>query len=397
MMNRKRLQRQSSYQDNGDFVIDKVENEYDDQEDESVNGNGGGGDDEYIDNERNDQKSSCRKRSREFVALKPATSELTVSFAGQVYVFKDVSSEKVQAVLLLLGGREMTKTGPTADLPFPINRGVDEAPQHSNHSRRIASLARFREKRKERCFDKKVHCQSRKEVAQRMQHWNGQLDSLRETRMEGFAGSSSRASPRSSYQDINTFAAEIADSKCQHCGIVEKSTPVMRSGPAGPRSLCDACGLMWRKKGTLRDLIKDRNHLSSERYDPEVSGETKSKTMEPDNLACNDKQETSSETNTSNMGGANLAAKDVQVGTEGTRPSSSEIESCSAGSYEQSAQESGLGAQSLWGDLRALSSSNFWDLQGIHYDLAQVSTDIGIPSNLIDQIVGNDSYLGSGM
>lgn len=36
--------------------------------------------------------------------------------------------------------------------------------------------------------------------------------------------------------------------RCQHCGISEKSTPAMRRGPAGPRSLCNACGLMWANK-----------------------------------------------------------------------------------------------------------------------------------------------------
>ncbi|XP_043708371.1 GATA transcription factor 28-like [Telopea speciosissima] len=43
---------------------------------------------------------------------------------------------------------------------------------------------------------------------------------------------------------------------CHHCGISEKSTPMMRRGPKGPRTLCNACGLMWANKGTLRDLSK---------------------------------------------------------------------------------------------------------------------------------------------
>ncbi|XP_061363914.1 uncharacterized protein LOC133307421 [Gastrolobium bilobum] len=48
----------------------------------------------------------------------------------------------------------------------------------------------------------------------------------------------------------------LSERRCQHCGISEKSTPAMRQGPAGPRSLCNACGLMWANKGTLRDLSK---------------------------------------------------------------------------------------------------------------------------------------------
>lgn len=36
--------------------------------------------------------------------------------------------------------------------------------------------------------------------------------------------------------------------RCQHCGVSENATPAMRRGPAGPRTLCNACGLMWANK-----------------------------------------------------------------------------------------------------------------------------------------------------
>lgn len=36
--------------------------------------------------------------------------------------------------------------------------------------------------------------------------------------------------------------------RCHHCGISAKSTPMMRRGPDGPRTLCNACGLMWANK-----------------------------------------------------------------------------------------------------------------------------------------------------
>lgn len=39
--------------------------------------------------------------------------------------------------------------------------------------------------------------------------------------------------------------------RCQHCGVGENSTPAMRRGPAGPRTLCNACGLMWANKVCL--------------------------------------------------------------------------------------------------------------------------------------------------
>ncbi|KAG0467708.1 hypothetical protein HPP92_018700 [Vanilla planifolia] len=41
--------------------------------------------------------------------------------------------------------------------------------------------------------------------------------------------------------------------RCIHCGVGAKSTPHMRRGPEGPRTLCNACGLAWRKK-TLKKV-----------------------------------------------------------------------------------------------------------------------------------------------
>ncbi|CAI0410097.1 unnamed protein product [Linum tenue] len=62
---------------------------------------------------------------------------------------------------------------------------------------------------------------------------------------------------------------------CRHCGTSEKSTPMMRRGPEGPRTLCNACGLMWANKGTLRDLSKSAPQVgqstSALNRNPEVS------------------------------------------------------------------------------------------------------------------------------
>nr|CAB3471314.1 unnamed protein product [Digitaria exilis] len=44
--------------------------------------------------------------------------------------------------------------------------------------------------------------------------------------------------------------------RCHHCGTSATATPMMRRGPDGPRTLCNACGLMWANKGLLRDLSK---------------------------------------------------------------------------------------------------------------------------------------------
>ncbi|CAK9163636.1 unnamed protein product [Ilex paraguariensis] len=170
---------------------------------------------------------------------------------------------RVQAVLLLLGGPEIPTALPTVDVHFePNKKGVKDIPKRSNLSRRIASLVRFREKRKERCFDKKIRYNVRKEVAQRMYRKNGQFASLK--------ASSSWDPGKSCPQGDGTPRQETVPRRCQHCGVSENATPAMRRGPAGPRTLCNACGLMWANKGTLRDLNKGGRNLSLDQIEPET-------------------------------------------------------------------------------------------------------------------------------
>lgn len=185
------------------------------------------------------------------------TSELTLAFEGEVYVFPAVTPDKVQAVLLLLGGCDIPTAVPTVKLPF--DNKVEDLPKQVNLSKRIASLVRFREKRKERCFDKKIRYSVRKEVAQRMHRKNGQFASLKAT-----SGSSSCDSAKSSLEGDGTQHSEIIPGKCHHCGVSENCTPAMRRGPDGPRTLCNACGLKWANKGTLRDLSKAGRKISVE-------------------------------------------------------------------------------------------------------------------------------------
>lgn len=54
--------------------------------------------------------------------------------------------------------------------PYPQRyffQGMNDFPGRSIQPQRAASLSRFREKRKERCFDKKIRYSVRKEVALR--------------------------------------------------------------------------------------------------------------------------------------------------------------------------------------------------------------------------------------
>ncbi|XP_021903629.1 GATA transcription factor 19-like isoform X2 [Carica papaya] len=200
------------------------------------------------------------------VARTNRTSELTVAFEGEVYVFPAVTPQKVQAVLLLLGGADTPTSVPITDFLLQQNiRVVGEASQDSKLSKRIASLVKFREKRKERCFEKKIRYSCRKEVAQRMHRKNGQFASLVECH-DIAAGN----------WDPNVRTpSESCSGRCQHCGVSEKFTPAMRRGPAGPRSLCNACGLMWANKGTLRDLTKNGRNISFNQSDLGSPEETK--------------------------------------------------------------------------------------------------------------------------
>ncbi|XP_015886036.1 GATA transcription factor 24 isoform X2 [Ziziphus jujuba] len=237
-----------------------------DDDGEYEEGGGGGNDgDDGMDEVEENRINSANVIEHGAMVMASRTSELTLSFEGEVYVFPAVTPEKVQAVLLLLGGRDIPTGVPTTiEVPYDQNRVVGDTPKRSNLSRRIASLVRFREKRKERCFDKKIRYTVRKEVAQRMHRKNGQFASLKES-----SGTSSWDSAKSCLQN-GTPRPETVLRKCQHCGVSENNTPAMRRGPAGPRTLCNACGLMWANKGTLRDLSKGGRNLSMDHIEPET-------------------------------------------------------------------------------------------------------------------------------
>ncbi|XP_008444910.2 GATA transcription factor 24-like isoform X3 [Cucumis melo] len=246
----------------------------DDGEYEDGGGGGGGGGGDVMDDVEEAHMTSVSVANHGGLVMASRTSELTLSFEGEVYVFPAVTPEKVQAVLLLLGGRDVPAGVPTMEVPYDHNnRGMVDTPKRSNLSRRIASLVRFREKRKERCFDKKIRYTVRKEVAQRMHRKNGQFASLKES-----SGASSWESAHSCLQDGTR--SETVLRKCQHCGVSENNTPAMRRGPAGPRTLCNACGLMWANKGTLRDLSKGGRNVSLDHMEPETPMDVKPVIME---------------------------------------------------------------------------------------------------------------------
>ncbi|GMQ01472.1 hypothetical protein CsSME_00048107 [Camellia sinensis var. sinensis] len=131
--------------------------------------------------------------------------QLTLSFQGEVYVFDAVSPEKVQAVLLLLGGYEVPTGIPTVGVAPQNQRGLADFPGRSSQPQRAASLNRFREKRKERCFDKKIRYNVRKEVALRMQRRKGQFTSSKTISDEVGASSDWNASQGSGQEEQETL------------------------------------------------------------------------------------------------------------------------------------------------------------------------------------------------
>ncbi|XP_028109850.1 GATA transcription factor 28-like [Camellia sinensis] len=80
-----------------------------------------------------------------------------------------------------------------------------------------------------------------------MHRKNGQFASLKEN-----SASSSWDFTKSCLQGDGIPRPETVVRRCQHCGVGENSTPAMHRGPAGPRTLCNACGLIWANKGWLQ-------------------------------------------------------------------------------------------------------------------------------------------------
>ncbi|KAK1367008.1 GATA transcription factor 24 [Heracleum sosnowskyi] len=175
-----------------------------------------------------------------------SADQLTLSFGGQVYVFDTVTAEKVQQVLLILGGCELPSTPQPADIAYrnPQAQYPKDYPQRCSDPERAASLRRFYQKKQNRCYEKKIRYDVRHEVAVRMHRKKGQFTSKASEDNTISNGDDSR-------QDDGA-----PETLCKHCGASSRCTPMMRKGPDGPRTLCNACGLYWAQKGTLRIIPK---------------------------------------------------------------------------------------------------------------------------------------------
>ncbi|XP_024316459.1 GATA transcription factor 17-like [Brachypodium distachyon] len=98
-----------------------------------------------------------------------AHAQLTLSYQGELFVFDSVSPDKVQAVLLLLGG----------ELAPGLGLETSSSNKAANSAHRMASIIRYRKKRSKRNYDKKIRYSVRKEIAHRMQRHKGQFTSAK--------------------------------------------------------------------------------------------------------------------------------------------------------------------------------------------------------------------------
>ncbi|KAH9697239.1 GATA transcription factor 24 [Citrus sinensis] len=288
------------------------------------------------------RKSNDRGGSSVQSSTSTRTSELTVAYEGEVYVFPAVTPHKVQALLLLLGECDIPSTVPSSAFAQPQNiMSGGSASNGSKLSQRIASLCYVR------------HCDLLSiglllYFSARMQRKNGQFTSSKAT----FNIASANSNPSN-----GSAPPESVSRICQHCGISEKLTPAMRRGPAGPRTLCNACGLMWANKETSSDI--------------------KPATTEAENSYAN---------------------QDEQGSPHETKPAPLDPQNHSMRSNEQYLLESddGFACPLPIQEDNSLMNLDDEDLQEAMDELANASgSDFEIPSNFDEQVDVDDSNLGT--
>ncbi|OEL33202.1 hypothetical protein BAE44_0005780 [Dichanthelium oligosanthes] len=136
---------------------------------------------------------------------------LSMTYQGKAYVFDSVPPQKVQ--------------------PIVVPRDFD----------RTAAVSRYREKRKSTLkFDVKADYSIRREIASRI------------ARRRGKFVSSDKSSEYPVAAALRRHGEATEIEWCANCGESSEATPMMRRGPNGCRTFCNACGLMWAK--TVRKI-----------------------------------------------------------------------------------------------------------------------------------------------
>ncbi|KAI6672098.1 hypothetical protein NL676_006983 [Syzygium grande] len=203
---------------------------------------------------RGSQWRRWRRRGRALKGMSLLTPETIRTIVGLCWIMEEVMMGTSSLFLFKVKFMSLTLFRPKRYKQCCYYLGAREVtpnpsaiPVATNQNQRLASLIRFCEKRKERNFDKKIHYAVRKEVALRMQRIKGQFSSSKSNNDESSLAVTTWESNQSWEPESN--GSQHQKILCHHCGISEKSTPMMRRGPEGPRTLCNACGLMWANKG----------------------------------------------------------------------------------------------------------------------------------------------------
>ncbi|CAN6363191.1 unnamed protein product [Urochloa humidicola] len=165
---------------------------------------------------------------------------LSMTYQGKAYVFDSVPPHKVETIFMLLNGYELVPQSAKPQLthlvqPIVVPRDFD----------RTAAVSRYREKRKSTLkFDVKADYSIRREIASRIARRRGKFvasDKISEH---------SVSARRRQGEDTTDHQLEF----CANCGESSEVTPMMRRGPNGYRTFCNACGLMWAKTNKIRKL-----------------------------------------------------------------------------------------------------------------------------------------------
>ncbi|XP_062198335.1 GATA transcription factor 19-like [Phragmites australis] len=165
---------------------------------------------------------------------------LSMVYQGHTYVFDSVPPQKVDTILCLLNGYEIAPQSAKPQLTHLVQPIV--VPQDFN---RMAAVTRYREKRKSLLkFDVKADYSIRKEIASRIARRRGKFVS------SGTGTDNSVTAAAAHHRQRETTELEF----CANCGESNEVTPMMRRGPDGYRTLCNACGLMWAKTRKIRNL-----------------------------------------------------------------------------------------------------------------------------------------------
>jgi len=72
------------------------------------------------------------------------------------------------------------------------------------------------------------------------------------------------------------------DWKCQQCGLGSFSTVMLRTGPAGERTLCNTCGLHWSIHNALPQERKDLFSFKDDGVDDSITNDSTSKPEDED-------------------------------------------------------------------------------------------------------------------